>query len=306
MSKIKDIDKKIEKEIEKIKPEKELKIEKHEKPELKEKPEKRELKELKEPYKEKIEIKERKEFKEPFKEKAEIKEIKEFEKKVPEKGIKELGENVDPGDIFQGRTSDAESFGDPGLAAKPKEDEIKAAKEIEKIKREKEFPDKIQKEIEKIKPEKEFPDKLHKEIEKIKPEKEFPDKLHKEIEKIKPEKEFPDKLHKEIEKIKPEKEFPDKLHKELEKQFFENDPKGIVETPGTGPGSDPGRKGSMFSATGSPEDRLSELEDALTKLSHFIGVDLRPDLSSGALKDEPDAGAKPAAPPTDDKPKKPK
>jgi len=62
----------------------------------------------------------------------------------------------------------------------------------------------------------------------------------------------------------------------------------------------------MFSATGSPEERLSELENALTKLSHFIGVDLRPDLSSGALKDEPDTGDKPAEPKPDDKTKKPK
>ena len=138
-----------------------------------------------------------------------------------------------------------------------------------------------QKEIEKIKPEKEFPDKLHKEIEKIKPEKEF--EKFKEIEKFKPEKEFPDKFHKELEKFKPEKEFPDK---------------GLVEGP-----EDP-TKQQLFKRTGSAEDRLAELEDAVEKLTHFIGVDLRPDLTTGALKGEPDVSGGGEAKP-DDK-KKPK
>ncbi len=42
----------------------------------------------------------------------------------------------------------------------------------------------------------------------------------------------------------------------------------------------------------------------MTKLSHFIGVDLRPDLSTGALKGEPDVAEGGEAKP-DDK-KKPK
>jgi hypothetical protein len=248
MSKNKEVEKKLEKELEKridkIKPEKELKIEKNEKFEIKEKPEKREIKE----YKEKKEFKEFKEHKE-FKE---IKEVKEIDKQVFEKGGKELAETggFDPGTVF--RAEKPEEGGTAGAA------ELKA-KEIEKIKAEKEFPDKIQKELEKIKPEKEF----------------------KEIEKIKPEKEFPDKIQKELEKIKPEKEF--------EKALVEG-----VEDP---------TRGEVFKRTGTPEDRLNELEDAVTKLSHFIGVDLRPDLTTGALKGEPDVTGGEAK--TDDK-KKPK
>ena len=72
----------------------------------------------------------------------------------------------------------------------------------------------------------------------------------------------------------------------------------------------------MFTGTGTPAERLQQLEDAVTKLSHFIGVDLRPDLSGGALKGEPDVagggggggggGAKPTDDSkTDDKGKKP-
>jgi hypothetical protein len=131
--------------------------------------------------------------------------------------------------------------------------------------------------------------KQQKEIEKIKPEKEFPDKIQKEIEKIKPEKEF-EKFHKELEKIKPEKEFPEKFQVKPE---FE---KLSVETK-----LDPGTR--LFKGSGSPEERLGELEDAVERLTHFIGVDLRPDLTTGALKGEPDVGGGEAKP--DDK-KKPK
>jgi hypothetical protein len=96
MSKNKDFEKKLEKEIEKIKPEKELKIEKHEKIEIKEKPEKREIKE----YKEKLEIKERIKDRKEFKE---FKEVKEIEKPIIEKGGKELveGGGIDPGTVFR-------------------------------------------------------------------------------------------------------------------------------------------------------------------------------------------------------------
>lgn len=238
MSKNKDFDKKLEKEIEKIKPEKELEKRKELKQEIKE------FKEFKE-HKEKIEIKERiKEFKD-------IKEFKEFEKRVPEKGGKEIveGGGIDPGIVFRAEKPEE------GAAAAPKPEELKQQKEIEKIKPEKEFPDKIQKEIEKIKPEKEF------------------EKFHKEIEKIKPEKEYPEKFQ-----VKPE---------------FE---KLSVETK-----LDPGTR--LFKGEGSPEDRLGELEDAVEKLTHFIGVDLRPDLTTGALKGEPDVSGGEAKP--DDK-KKPK
>lgn len=238
MSKNKDFEKRIAKEIEKIKPEKELKIEKQEKFEIKEKPEKREIKE----YKEKIEIKER------------IKDFKEREKLIFEKRDKEIVEvpEIPGGELFRAEKPEEAGTG----AAKPKD--IKEDPEL-KIQKEKE--------LEKIKPEKEFPDKLQKEIEKIKPEKEFEKYKEKEIEKFKPEKEFPDKLQKELEKFKAEKEFE----------------KGIVETQ-----QDPSAR--LFKGSGSAEDRLSELEDAVTKLTHFIGVDLRPDLTTGALKGEPDVG----------------
>lgn len=241
MSKNKDIEKRLEKKLEK-------ELEKI-------KPEKREIKEIKEKVeiKEKIEIKEqRKEFKEPYKEKIEKieqKEFKEIEKKIFEKGGKEIveGGGIDPGEVFRAEKPHEKEDEMTAGAAKPKEPELKAPKEIEKIKPEKEFPDKIQKELEKIKPEKEW-------------------EKFKEIEKIKPEKEFPDKVQKELEKIKPEKEFE----------------KAIVETP-----EDP-TKGQLFSRTGSAEDRIGQLEDAVTKLTHFIGVDLRPDLTTGALKGEED------------------
>jgi hypothetical protein len=277
MSKNKDIEKKVEKEIEK----------KLEKPELKEKPEKREIKEwkeIKEPFKEKSEIKERKEFKEPFKEKIEHKEIKEIEKRVPEKGGKDLVEGgFDPGEVFQPRTAAApESLTADASAAKVKENEAKNPKEIEKIKAEKEF------------------EKIHKDIEKIKPEKEFKIEKH-EIKELKHEKQ-------EIKEFKAEH-----IEKHLQKDFlpekgiFENDPKGIAENPGIGPVFDPATRPPVFKGSGSAEDRLAELEDVVSKLSHFIGADLRPDLSSGALKGEPDVAPEATdESKADDKTKKPK
>ena len=238
MSKNKDFEKKLEKEqIEKIKPEKELKIE------IKEKPEKRELKEYKELKIEKFEKNEKIEIKER------IKDFKDLEKKLEKPG-KEIveGGGFDPGTVFR--------------AEKPEEGAAEAPK-LEDLK---------QRELEKFKPEKEFPDKFQKEIEKVKPEKEF-EKFQKEIEKIKPEKEFPEKFQ-----VKPE---------------FE---KLSIETK-----LDPGTR--LFKGVGNPEDRIRELEDAVERLTHFIGVDLRPDLTTGALKGEPDVAGDEAKP--DDK-KKPK
>ena len=242
--------KEVEKKLEKENIEK-IKPEKELKIEKHEKIEIKEKPEKRE-IKEGKEIKEFKEFKE-HKEKIEIKErIKEF--KELEKKIFEKGgkELVEGGGIDPGIVFRAEKPEEGAAAApKPKEDpELKQQKEIEKIKAEKEVPEKIQKELEKIKPEKEFDKAKEKELEKIKPEKEFPDKLYKELEKVKPEKEF------------------EKLN---------------IETP-----IDPSTK--LFKGSGSAEDRLGELEDAVTRLSHFIGVDLRPDLTTGALKGEPDAG----------------
>ena len=221
--------------------------------------EKRKEKELEKRKELKNEIKETKEF---IKDKLEHKEFdktKDFKEKLEIKEqIKEFKE-LEKKIFEKGGKEIVEGGGiDPGImfrAEKPEEGAA-AAPKPEELK---------QKELEKIKPEKEFPDKIQKEIEKIKPEKEF--EKFKEIEKIKPEKEFPDKFHKELEKFKPEKEFPDK---------------GLVEGP-----EDP-TKQQLFKRTGSAEDRLGELEDAVEKLTHFIGVDLRPDLTTGALKGEPD------------------
>src|SRR6185436_10307225 len=270
MSKNKDIEKKLEKEIEK-KLEKEFRKDKLEKTELKEK---REIKEIKE-FKEGKEIKEfkekpeRKEFKEPIKEKVEHKEIKEFEKQVPEKGGKELVEGgFDPGEIFtRSHAASAEESMDLTAAAAPKPKET----------------DKNLKDIEKIKPEKEQVEKIQKEELKI--EKHEIKELKNEI----------------FEKAHQKDLLPDKL-------VIENDPKGIVENPGGQfPGVDPATRGPIFKASGTAEDRLSELEAAVTKLTHFIGVDLRPDLSEGALKGEPDvAGGKADEAKPDDKNKKPR
>lgn len=272
----KEIEKKLEKEIEK-KREKEIvkeKIEKLEKPELKEKPEKREIKEFKEikELKEKDKDKDKeKEIKEPFKEKVEVKEIKEFDKQINEKGGKELVETVDPTEGIRTRSADLTAD-----AQKPKDDEVAKQKDLDKP-------------IDKIKPEKEVAEKIQKEIEKIKPEKEHLEKVQKDIEKIKPEKEFSKHEIKEI------KEFPEKhIRKDYlpDKYVFENDPKGIVENPGTIPTLDPVDRRTLFNAS-TPDDRLTQLEEAVTKLSHFIGVDLRPDLSTGALRSETDQAEQP-------------
>ena len=127
-------------------------------------------------------------------------------------------------------------------------------------------------------------------------------------------------LQDEIKEIKHEKNelkefkvehFEKAQHKDLlpEKGVFEGPGKGVAEGPLGGPGGiGPISKGAVFEGTGSPEDRLAELEDAVSKLSHFIGVDLRPDLSSGALNKEPDVSseAKPAeGPKPKAKPKRP-
>jgi hypothetical protein len=201
----------------------------------------------------KIEIKEKPEKRE-FKEyKVELKERKELKDKVEHKDFKDIEKPV----FEKGGKELVEGGGiDPGIAfraEKPEEGGAGAAA---------------------AKPE---PELKQKELEKIKPEKEFPDKIQKEIEKIKPEKEFEKFKEKELEKIKPEKEFPEKF------QF-----KSEFEKPSAETRLDPGVK--LFKGVGNPEDRIRELEDAVEKLTHFIGVDLRPDLSTGALKGEPDQG----------------
>jgi len=319
MSKNKDIEKT------NIEKHKDFKIEKIEKPELKEKPEKREHKEIKEPWKEKLEkfeqketkeLKqehkekpERKEFKDGLKEKIESKEVKELEKQVFEKGGKEIAENIDlGGEVLNplraaslGGEAFSEVFSDMSAAsaAKPKEVDATKPKETDKA---------PVKDIEKVKPEKEQVEKIQKDIEKVKPEKEhFKHELkdHK-IEKLE-HKEFKFEKH-EIKDLKIE--ITEKHHQKdflPDKHVFENDPKGIVENPQGGPVFDPASRGPLFTAQGTPAERLKELEDAVTKLSHFIGVDLRPDLSGGALKSEPDVagGGGTGDTKTEDKGKKP-
>lgn len=48
---------------------------------------------------------------------------------------------------------------------------------------------------------------------------------------------------------------------------------------------------------GPVEDRLSALEATVAQLMHFIPENLRPDLSKGALRQEPDTGKSDAATP---------
>lgn len=174
--------------------------------------------------------------------------------------------------------------------AKDKEFKELRENKVKELKERKEFKDKELKDIKELKEDKEF--KESKEFEgplqveplrqaatlesipeapgakipeKIKPEKEGKDGIEKikpEIEgqKIKPEKEWKEwKEWKEIEKVKPEKE-------KSEKEIFE------------GPGE--------FTV----EERLERIESAVAQIAHFIQADLRPDLSQGALKQEPDAG----------------
>jgi hypothetical protein len=100
-----------------------------------------------------------------------------------------------------------------------------------------------------------------------------------------------EKVHKEIKseiKEKPEKyEIKEKAEiKEFKHEKFEKFEKLEYEhLLGYGQSYGPG---------GPVEQRLAALEAAVTQLLHFIPEHLRPDLSQGALKQEPDAG-KPGA-----------
>ena len=268
--------------------------EKHEPKEIKEPiKEKHEPKEIKEAAKEKIEVKEGpkekhepKEIKEPIKEHKD----KDLEKQIFEKGGKELVEGQHPGVDVTNPPIATTHLGHAGggaaaAAPKPKElENIKAPKEIDKIKAEKEH-------VEKIKPEKE---QFKNELKDVKHEK---NELKEHKNELKEHKnEF--KEHKiEIKEVKHEKleikEIEKAQHKDLlpEKAIFEGGPKQIAEGGPIDKGTviNPGR---VFKAKGKPEDRLADLEDAVTRLSHFIGADLRPDLSGGALKQEPDVAKK--------------
>ena len=316
MSKHKDIEKiKPEKEhVEKIKPEKEhiekIKPEKeHFKIEKLEKQEHKEFKEFKEPIKEKVEHKEKPEKLEhkekpeklehkdknekiEHKDKIEIKEVAKLEhgeKQVPEKGGKELAEGGHPGDIFTSHGASEPISAEAAATAKQAEKipEKLQQKEIEKFKREKEH---IKTESKDFKFEKiEHKELKHEKLEiKEKPEKiEKPEKFEKEHSK-------PEKREKEHLKIEI-KEFKIEINETVKDFSTEGPGKGLVEGP-QGPGD---LTTNPFKGTGAPEDRLAELEDAVTRLSHFIGVDLRPDLSAGALNREPDVSSEGEAQPAD-------
>lgn len=150
----------------------------------------------------------------------------------------------------------------------------------EKEKNEKEKHEKEQKEAKEHKEQKEHKDKLEKHEKQEKPEKEKHEKELKDHKEAAKEKE----AVKEKETIKPEKE--GKLEqKELEK--IQPDGKELVETQIPQQPGDP-----------TNEQRLAAVESALAQLTHFIPENLRPDLSKGALKQEPQAGTgtEPAAP----------
>lgn len=131
------------------------------------------------------------------------------------------------------------------------------------------------KKIEKFeKPEKEKPEKFEKPEIKEKPEKLEKPEIKEKPEKFeKLEKEKPEKFeNKEFDKArKPEFELPD---------WWDKIRPPFTEWPGmTGPGG-----------TLPVEDRLNRIESSLAQLTHFIRPEFRPDLSTGALKREPDTG----------------
>jgi hypothetical protein len=107
---------------------------------------------------------------------------------------------------------------------------------------------------------KEFKDKERKEL-KEKELKEFKEKEHKE---------FKEKEHKEL-KEKELKEFKEK-DKDIEVKTTDK----VVETRPTGFEAQGGAAG--------PEERLAALEATVQQLVHFIGRELRPDLSDSALQ----------------------
>jgi hypothetical protein len=127
---------------------------------------------------------------------------------------------------------------------------------------------------------KEKPEKIeHKEKPEKVEHKEKPEKFeHKEKPEKFEHKEKPEKIeHKEKIEFKEKLEFREKL------EILENLPKTLAPE---GP-SDPG------GPVEDPLRRLSKLEQTVGELQHFITANLRPDLSKGALKQEPDAGDKP-------------
>ena len=159
-------------------------------------------------------------------------------------------------------------------------------KQFEKVKADKEAP-------EKIKPEKEAPEKIkrEKEAKLEKREKEKPEKEKGEKESKIEVKEKIEKLEKveikeaklEIEKIKPEFEKLDKV---------EDPEKPILEVPGKEIAEGGGLPGAETVNPAFDAETLMAHADSLEQsgraLRHFIERSLRPDLSTGALRNEPD------------------
>ena len=196
---------------------------------------------------------------------------------------------------------------DKPLKEKPEKEKVEKLEKIEKIEKIEKFekiekPEKEGKELPKELKEKERKELLPKELK----EKELKEKERKEF----LPKELKEKERKEhLPKEGKEKEFKEDVkeikegHKELkekdDKDIFEKlepeHPKSLVEGPGLPGGPfDPGPFDPRpFDP--SPVDRLGRLEAAVAQLSHFIGGQLRPDLTHGALNREPDLTASTSA-----------
>jgi hypothetical protein len=201
--------------------------------------------------------------------------------------------------------------GDPG--GPPGPDAPKDV-EIDKIKRDDEKPvekfkaEKEHKEIEKIKADKEHP-------EKVKPDKEAKLEIKEHPEKIKPDKEakleIKEKPEKEFKEGKPEKEKHDgkefkaefeKQHKlekekhdakeikvELEKQHKPEFEKNVPDKGGKEIAEgDPLHRGDPVLDPSVLLAHADNLQQAGQQLRHFVEQSMRPDLSGGALTNEPD------------------
>lgn len=159
-------------------------------------------------------------------------------------------------------------------------------KEIEKIQKDKDI-EKIIKDSDKLRIEKVNIKAEHEKLVKEKPEKVNIKAEHEKLVKEKPEKiEWKEWKHEKFEKIESKELF--------EKDWFEG--KLTDVPPGGFEGRVPQAEAAPPEPEGTVEERLARLEAAVFKMSHFIGIDLRPDLSAGALKQEPDAGGAPEPP----------
>ena len=161
---------------------------------------------------------------------------------------------------------------------KDKHEKEKAEKEKHEKNETKEHKDKQEKE----KNEKEKHEKELKEAKEHKEQKEHKDKLEKHEKQEKPEKEKHEKElkdHKEAAKEKEAGKEKETIKPEKELEKVQPDGKELVETQIPQQPGDP-----------ATEQRLAAMESALAQLTHFIPENLRPDLSKGALKQEPQAG----------------